>query len=318
MRVALLGPSDRDEIVRLAIRVEERGAEPVVLDSRREPAIRIAKEGLRACDVDLDGLTALFVSDLGLRPPWVRDEDGRCDVEASERALRSSRRKLAAWNAILEWLARRITVVNPPRTYDLHALKPWEMTIYERAGLPVPRTIATSDPDSLTGLPTTGWIRKALNGGYDYTERFAPPADAGAAAEALRAAPLMVQEFVEGDNVRAFVLGGEVIGAAETVSLDGAATDSRRGEIRVRRVTLPEEAERTAVSAAALWGMPYTAVDFMRDEVSGRYLLLECNSSPFFVNFERLSGCDISGRIADYLVGRRRGGASGASAEVRA
>ena len=128
----------------------------------------------------------------------------------------------------------------------------------------------------------------------------------------------MVQEFVEGDNVRAFVLDGEVIGAAETVNLDGAATDSRRGEIRVSRVTLPEQAARTAVSAAALWGMPYTAVDFMRDEASGRYLLLECNSSPFFVNFERRSGCDISGRIADYLVGRRRGGDTGASAETRA
>ena len=89
-------------------------------------------------------------------------------------------------------------------------------------------------------------------------------------------------------------------------------------EIRVSRVTLPEEAARTAVSAAALWGMPYTAVDFMRDETSGRYLLLECNSSPFFVNFERRSGCDISGRIADYLVGRRRRGDTGAPAETRA
>ena len=126
----------------------------------------------------------------------------------------------------------------------------------------------------------------------------------------------MVQEFVEGDNVRAFVLGGEVIGAAETVSFEGAATDSRRGEIRVSRVTLPEEAARTAVRAAALWGMPYTAVDFMRDEASGRYLLLECNSSPFFVNFERRSGCDISGRIADYLVGRRRAGVEPGSAEA--
>ena len=320
MRVGLIGPSDRPEIVRLAIRVEERGAEPVVLDSRKDSAIRIAADGLSACGVDLDGLTAVFVSDLGLRPPWVRDENGRCDVEASERALRSSRRKLAAWNAILEWLARRITVVNPPRTYDLHALKPWEMTVYEGAGLPVPRTIATSDPETLVGLGgscRTGWIRKDMSGGHGYTERFEPPAGVEEAQRELGTGPLMVQEFVEGDNVRAFVLGGEVIGAAETVSLDGAATDSRRGEIRVRRVTLPEEAARTAVRAAALCGMPYTAVDFMRDEVSGRYLLLECNSSPFFVNFDRLSGCDISGRIADYLVGRRRGGGAGGSAEAR-
>jgi len=320
MRVGLIGPSDRPEVVRLAIRLEERGAEPIVLDSRKDPAIRIGGGSLSACGVDLDGLASVFVSDLGLRLPWSRDEAGRCDVEASERALRSSQRHLAAWNALLERLARRIPVVNPPRTHDLHALKPWEMTVYASAGLPAPRTVATSDPRALAGLAgrsRTGWIRKGMAGGHGYTESFEPPADVEAARRELAAAPLMVQERVEGDNVRAFVLGGEVIGAAETVTLDGAATDSRRGDIRVRRVTLPEEAVRSAITAAAGWGMPYSAVDFMRDEISGKYLVLECNSSPFFVNFERLSGCDISGRIADYLVGRRRGGGPGGSAEAR-
>lgn len=314
MRVALIGPSEREEIVRLAMRLEERGAEPLILDSRKDRSIRIAPDGLSACGVDLGGLTAVFASDLGLPSPWGRDESGRADVAASEGALRSSRRHLAAWNALLERLARTIPVINPPRTHALHALKPWEMTLYERAGLPLPRTLATSDPRSLAGTAgtsSTGWVCKGMAGGHGYTERFQPPAQVEEARQALRAGPLMIQQFIEGDNVRAFVLDGEVIGAAETVALDGAATDSRRGDIRVRRVTLPEEAERTAVTAAARCGMPYCAVDFMRDEVSGRYLILECNSAPFFVNFERLSGCDISGRVADYLVGRRRWAGAG-------
>ncbi len=310
-RVGLVGPADRAEMIRLSIRLEERGAEPVILDSRADPDIVINRDGMSACGVDLKGLTAVFVSDLGLLSFWSRDEDGNYDSEASEKTLLSSRRHLAAWNALLERLARRIPVINPPRTHDLHALKPWEMSVYESAGLPAPITIATSDPNSLTGLTglsRTGWIRKGMSGGYGYTESFDLPADVDTARSELRAAPLMVQERVEGDNVRAFVLGGEVIGAAETVSLDGAATDSRRGDIRVSRVKLPEEAARTAIAATACNGMPYSAVDFMRDEIGGRYLILECNSSPFFVNFERMSGCDISGRIADYLVGRRRPG----------
>lgn len=307
MRVALIGPAEREEIVRLSMRLEERGAEPLVLDSRRDPTIRIAGEEVSACGVDLRGVASVFVSDLGLLSPWGRDDSGRHDVAASERALRSSRRHLAGWNALLEWMAQSVPVINPPRTHDLHALKPWEMTLYQREGLPAPRIVATSDPRSLeglAGLSPSGWVRKGMAGGYGYTERFEPPADVEAARRILRAGPLMIQEFVEGDNVRAFVLNGEIIGAAETVALDGAATDSRRGDIRVRRVALPEEAARTAVAAAEACGMPYCAVDFMRDEASGRYLILECNSSPFFVNFERLSGCDISGRLADCLVGR--------------
>jgi glutathione synthase/RimK-type ligase-like ATP-grasp enzyme len=319
MRVGLIGPADRKELIRLAIRLEERGADPVILDARANPTFRIAVDGSEACGVELDSLSAVFVSDLRLPSYWSKDAEGRCDPEGSERALRSSRRHLAAWNAVLERLARRIPVVNPPRTHDLHALKPWELTLYERDGLPAPQAVATSDPRSLSGLAglsRTGWVSKGMCGGYGYTESFTLPADAKAAARELQIAPLMVQERIEGDNVRAFVLDGEMIGAAETINIERDATDSRRGEIRVGRVALPDEAARTAVAAAARCGMPYCAVDFMREEASGRYLLLECNSSPFFVNFERLSGCDISGAIADYLVGRRRS-RSGESAEAR-
>ena len=38
-RIGLIGPPDRDEIVRLAICLEERGADPVILDPRLDPGI---------------------------------------------------------------------------------------------------------------------------------------------------------------------------------------------------------------------------------------------------------------------------------------
>jgi hypothetical protein len=50
--------------------------------------------------------------------------------------------------------------------------------------------------------------------------------------------------------------------------------------------------------------MTFSAVDFMREARSGRYLMLEANSAPFFVTFEARAGLDISGRLADYLLGR--------------
>lgn len=306
IRIALIGPRDREELVRLSIRLEERGAEGVFLDSRADPDIRIAPGRESACGVDLSDVRGAYIADLGLPSPFVRKENGEIDEEGSREALSSSRRRLSVWNALLSRMAARCRVVNPPRTHDLHSLKPWEMSVYVREGVPVPVTVSTSDARSLVDLPReapAAWVRKGMVGGYGYTEEFIPPSFQEEAREALREGPLMVQERIMGENLRAFVLGGKVIGAAEVISRAGGETDSRRGDIRLRRAALPEEAARDAVRAVGRWGMPFAAVDFMVDARTRRYLVLECNSAPFFVNFEKMTGLPISARLAEYLIG---------------
>lgn len=308
-RIGLIGPADRDELVRLGIRLEERGAEPVVLDSRADPALEFGPGHLRVCGEDLSDLRGCYVADLGIRRPYVLDAEGLPDPETSPAALDASRRHLALWNAVLERLSRQGPVVNPPRTHDLHSLKPWEMATYARLGLPAPRTLCTSDPaELLTPPPSAGgaWVRKGLVGGYSYTEQFTPPADADEAAELLGDGPLQIQERVAGDNLRAFVLDGQVLGAAVVVPAEATETDSRRDTGRVRRVDLPTEAAATAVTAARHWGLTFAAVDFMIDAASGRYLLLECNSAPFFVNFEKQTGLPITAELAGFLVRPRK------------
>lgn len=308
IRVGLIGPPDREELIRLSIRLEERSAEGVILDSRKDPAIRIAPGEESACGVDLTDVSAFYVVDLGLRSSAVRGEDGKLDLEASAGALSSSRRHLSAWNALLAHLSMRCPVVNPPHTHDLHSLKPWETAVYGRMGMPVPVTIATSDAGALANLPGDppgGWIHKGMVGGCDYTEEYAPADSVEGSRDKLRRGPLMVQERIMGDNLRAFVLDGVMVGAAEVITREGTETDTRRGDIRVRRVTLSDEAARAAVAAADRWGMIFAAIDFMFDARTGRHIILECNSAPFFVNFESMTGIPVSSQLADYLVGRR-------------
>jgi glutathione synthase/RimK-type ligase-like ATP-grasp enzyme len=308
IRIGLIGPPDRPEIERLALRLEERGAQPVVVDSRYDPAIRIGRGVVSACGVDLSDVRGVYVAEFRLPPPIVRRQDGEIDPEASHPALARSRRLMAAWNSLLEHLAQRIPVVNPPATHDVHALKPFEAGVYEIAGLPVPVTVSTTDPGYLATLDrrlAREWITKGMVGGFTHTESIALPETVEAARERLREAPLLFQEKIEGDNVRAFVLDGRVIGAAEVIPMAASETDSRRGDTRVRRIALPDEAARTALAAVRRWGMAFSAADFMRPGDGGRYVLLECNSAPFFVNFEARTGLDISGKLADHLVGRR-------------
>ena len=66
---------------------------------------------------------------------------------------------------------------------------------------------------------------------------------------------------------------------------------------------IPEIA-RLALAAASRWGLVFAAVDLMRDASTGRLVLLECNSAPFFTVFEARTGIDISGRLASHLAGR--------------
>jgi glutathione synthase/RimK-type ligase-like ATP-grasp enzyme len=307
-RVGLIGPPDREELIRLAIRIEERGGEAIMLDSREDPAIEIGPSGVRACGMDLSDLSGCYVADLGIRPFVVRRDDGRPDPEASAATLEASRRHLVVWNTLLARLGLEARVVNPPVTHDLHGLKAWEATIYAEKGLPVPITIATSDPETLLDLrrsyPDVRWICKGLIGGLGYTEAFTPPSSRTEAEELLSQGPVLIQERIEGENVRAYVVNAEVVGAAEVISTHGAETDSRRDLKRVRPIELPDRTAEDVVTTARLWGMSFAAVDLMYDPSRRRFMLLECNSAPFFVGFERLTGIEISSRLAEHLLGR--------------
>jgi glutathione synthase/RimK-type ligase-like ATP-grasp enzyme len=305
-RVALIGPAEREELQRLAIRIEERGGEAVILDSREDPAIELGPDGERACGIDLGGVCGLYVADLGIRPYAVKTDDGDIDREASRLALAASRRHLVAWNALLTRLSGRAVVVNPPVTHALHGLKAWEAAAYARQGLPVPHTVATGEPGRLLALeppvPGAGWIRKGLIGGLGYTEPFERPADPAAAETLLAGGPVLVQERIEGGNLRAYVVEREIVGTAEIFSASGDEIDSRRNLKRLRPLRLPPEAEAAVIAAATRWGMSFAAVDLMYDGRRQRWVLLECNSAPFFVTFERLTGIAVSARLAEHLL----------------
>jgi len=307
-QVGYIGSPDREEFRRLAIRLEERRAEILLLDPSQGPEIEIGPDLERACGHDLSKLRGIYVADLGLPSSVVRNADGSLDPQGSAAALAASRRQLAAWNALLEQLKRHTNVINPPSTHDLHALKPWEMQVARDKQWPAPRTVATTDPAALfeaTSAVDSSWIQKGMVGGYGYTTVFPAPGDLGAATQLIAEKPIMVQERVEGDNVRAFVVGSSVVGAARIIPSDGAEVDSRRETGRVSRIKLTEEAERICLEAARHWGILFCGVDFIIDAASREYKLLECNSAPFFVSYERQSGIDVTSALADLLLGKR-------------
>ena len=112
---------------------------------------------------------------------------------------------------------------------------------------------------------------------------------------------VLLQEFVKesaGTDVRAFVVGSQVVASMKRQSLDDDFRSNLHkgglGEI----VKLTSDERKMCVKAAKAMGLMAAGVDFMRSERGA--LVLEVNASPGF-GIEKVTGRNVAGRIIDYI-----------------
>lgn len=113
---------------------------------------------------------------------------------------------------------------------------------------------------------------------------------------------VLVQEFVaesKGSDLRAFVVGGRVVGAIKRQSVDGEfRSNIHRGGNAVAVELTPDE-EQTAIAAARALGLKVAGVDMLS---SGRGpLVLEVNSSPGLEGIETATSIDVATEIIAYI-----------------
>jgi ribosomal protein S6--L-glutamate ligase len=110
----------------------------------------------------------------------------------------------------------------------------------------------------------------------------------------------------DGRDVRAFVVGGRVLGAIERSAPPGGPTwrtnVSRGGGARA--IELPADWAAMAVTAAAAIGADYAGVDLLpaRD---GTVYALEVNGIPGWEGVHGATGLDVAGAIVDLALGGR-------------
>jgi ribosomal protein S6 modification protein len=112
---------------------------------------------------------------------------------------------------------------------------------------------------------------------------------------------VLLQEFVKesaGTDVRAFVVGSQVVASMKRQSLDDDFRSNLHkgglGEI----VKLTPDERKTCIKAAKAMGLTVAGVDFMRSNRGA--LVLEVNASPGF-GIEKVTGRNVAGRIIDYI-----------------
>jgi ribosomal protein S6--L-glutamate ligase len=215
----------------------------------------------------------------------------------------------------LHWIEERgVPVINSPRAIERCVDKFYTTALLEQAGLPVPETIACErGADAIAAVREMGdAIVKPIFGSLGHgMVRVTSPDVALRVVEPLEqiGSIFYVQRTVDhgGRDVRAFVVGGRVIGAIERTAPSGdwRTNVSRGGAVRL--FELPSEWEQLALRATAAVGADYAGVDLLPSR-DGRVYVLEVNGIPGWKGLQQATGVDVAGAIVDHVVERVRCG----------
>ena len=115
-------------------------------------------------------------------------------------------------------------------------------------------------------------------------------------------ANIILQEFIEksrGTDLRAFVLGGRVIGCMQRTSEKSFKANFSKGA-KVEPFELTPEIEWLATESARLANLDIAGIDLLFDEEG--YKICEANSAPGFKGMEKAIGESIAEDILDYII----------------
>ncbi len=185
------------------------------------------------------------------------------------------------------------------------------LQVLSKAGVGLPKTVFANHPKNgnvnqlikLVGGPPV--VIKLLEGTQGIGVVLAETAKAAKSTiEAFYGLKkhVLVQEYVaeaKGADIRAFVVGGGVVGAIRRQSLEGEFRSNLHRGGNAVAVTLTPDEEKTAIDAARALGLKVAGVDML---ASGRGpLVLEVNSSPGLEGIETATGVDVASEIIAYI-----------------
>jgi RimK family alpha-L-glutamate ligase len=205
---------------------------------------------------------------------------------------------------------RGTLVLNSPRTIERTVDKFWTSALLEQCGIVTPETVVCDDIEqAFAAFRVMGdVIVKPLFGSMGLG--MVRVTDEEMAFRVFRtleqlSAVYYLQRTIDhdGSDVRAFVVGGEVIGAIERRA-SGWRTNLARGGT-ARSVKLPQGLSALAVRSAAAVGAEYAGVDLLTGR-DGTTYVIEVNGIPGWRGLQEATGQDVAGRLLDYVAHRVR------------
>lgn len=183
------------------------------------------------------------------------------------------------------------------------------LQILARSGVGMPKTVFTnysSEVDkviaSVGGPPL---IVKLLEGTQGVGVVLAPTQKAAESIiQAFHSmkARVIVQEFIEeakGEDIRAFVVDGKVVGAMKRTGKEGEFRSNVHRGGSVELIKLNKQQRKAALVAARTMGLSIAGVDMLQSDRGP--LILEVNSSPGLEGIERATQKDIASLIIKFV-----------------
>ena len=198
-------------------------------------------------------------------------------------------------------------VVNPTRAYQKTKDKYSMIFTLAGTGLPIPSTYVTE---------MAHWAYRASR---NFREIVYKPivgslgfgsmkfSDADMAFNAYKrleslGQPIYLQEYLEkpGRDVRAFVVGKEVLASIYRIARAGEWKTNVAQGGKAKSIKLPGELQELALGAVEALELIYAGVDILETEQGP--VLLEVNASPSWQELQKATGLDIARQIVQYVV----------------
>ena len=303
LEIGIFGLSTDDEVKLIKKRIEQKGVKATVIDFHDFPAnvsMYFDEKKIMLDGKNLLHMHAFYIRQLGYFWPVPQIELTKDQWEQYygkyNNLLTNERENLSFKHSMIRMLDNEKFVVNPYDSFVFHRMKPYQFYLFQKHGLRIASFVSGSAKSIVKKYPVSSMVYKPLAGGAEVVMAQDFLKKAGGSLE-KRA--VLFQEQVKGDDIRVYALENEIIGSAKL--LHGPQVDSRVEQLGVEVVTVPLEVKETALKAMELLGMKFSGIDFIRLQ-DGSYTLLECNPSPMFAGFEKMSKIPVSKKLVEYLM----------------
>ena len=300
--IGLIGQKKDPQVILVKERLEDMGRKARVIDFRPFPKnapITVKDSSIIYEENDLMDFSVFYLRQLGYLWPIPQKEMSEDEWKHYYghymEYLTAERETLSLKHSVIRILDMERTVVNPYDSFIYHRLKFYEDFLFRKKGFNVPDSFATND---LNTVEKEKYVYKGLAGGLGThmvdDEFFKQHSDI------FEQRPGLFQRYIDGKNLRIYVVGNEVVGAGFLLQ-EKKHVDSRIGQTGVEVFEPPEDIKEIAVKATETLEMKFSGVDFMVTE-GGEYYLLEANPSPMFAGYEYMTHHPVSQKLAEFLV----------------
>lgn len=292
MRIGIIGTEQDGRCLGISRFLEQQQAEVVFVDSRSledGAAWSFDGSGFRYRGHALDSVAAWYMATYppALPPGWTDYEEYFLyrDWFVDYMHKREHRHFFMSW--LLSLHHRGVPMINPPEHALGQQLKPLELMLARAAGLDTPATLISNDPQAVAEFVKAHdeVIYKPLTG-YGHCKQV------GAAElqqlERIKAAPVIFQQRARGTSIRATFVDGEMVSAARlpSESLDYRDNaDYEAGRQVYESTGLPRTVVERCQTYLASAGLLFAGIDLI-ETGDGRYVFLEANSSPMYLELE--------------------------------